>query len=139
MRKMEIKSKEQTELEDELKVIKNFKATHEHKCVYCGKKIITRDDLTVDHIIPRIEGGKTTDSNLVICCYSCNQSKGRIDLERYINCKIKEQINKERYAKNKCKKIGRMHDLQENNIYHMAIHDSNVWDINAFFKNEIVI
>ena len=133
------KSQEQQDLENELRIIRNFKNTHEHKCKYCGKAITERDDLTVDHVVPRSKDGITTNKNLVICCYGCNQSKGRIDVERFINCKIKEQFNKENYANRKCKKIGRMHNLDNNNVYHLAMHDSNVWDINAFFGKNIVV
>lgn len=43
-----------------------------HACVYCGA---TRD-LTIDHVIPRRLGGKTTWENLVACCRSCNTRKG---------------------------------------------------------------
>lgn len=133
------KSKEQLDLEEELRIIWKFKNTHEHKCKYCGKIIIEREDLTVDHKIARVNGGITEDSNLEISCYPCNQSKGRMDLERFINCKIKEQFNKENYANRKCKKIGRMHNLDTNNIIHIAKHDSNIWDINAFFGKNMVV
>jgi len=40
------------------------------RCQYCGKKATT-----VDHIVPRCQGGPTTWSNLAACCLSCNQFK----------------------------------------------------------------
>ncbi len=44
-------------------------------CHYCGKKF-KAEDLTMDHIIPVARGGKSTKGNVVVCCLSCNQSKG---------------------------------------------------------------
>ena len=43
------------------------------KCGYCGAN--TRD-LTVDHIIPKSRGGKSTFENCVACCKACNHKKG---------------------------------------------------------------
>jgi 5-methylcytosine-specific restriction endonuclease McrA len=43
-------------------------------CQYCGKKPNT-SDLTIDHIIPRKLGGKTSWTNCVLACFSCNQMK----------------------------------------------------------------
>jgi hypothetical protein len=31
---------------------------------------------TVDHVLPRCQGGKSTWGNLVACCFECNQAKG---------------------------------------------------------------
>ncbi len=44
-------------------------------CQYCGKKELARD-LTLDHILPRAQGGTTTPQNLVSACKTCNQRKG---------------------------------------------------------------
>ncbi|MBW1698413.1 MAG: HNH endonuclease [Deltaproteobacteria bacterium] len=43
------------------------------RCVYCGK---STKDLTLDHIIPRSRGGKSTFENCVACCKACNHKKG---------------------------------------------------------------
>jgi 5-methylcytosine-specific restriction endonuclease McrA len=40
-------------------------------CVYCGSK----ENLTVDHVIPRSRGGKTTWDNVVTACHPCNNKK----------------------------------------------------------------
>ena len=42
------------------------------KCQYCG----TEKELTLDHLVPKAKGGKTTWSNLVTACKSCNSKKG---------------------------------------------------------------
>lgn len=45
------------------------------KCQYCGLKG-NMFNLTVDHLMPRSRGGKTTPENLVTACFPCNQRKG---------------------------------------------------------------
>ena len=43
-------------------------------CAYCGKGHRAKD-LTIDHIIPRDQNGKTTWDNVISACFSCNQKK----------------------------------------------------------------
>ena len=43
-----------------------------HTCVYCGSK----ENLTIDHVLPRSRGGKTKWTNLVTACKKCNAQKG---------------------------------------------------------------
>jgi 5-methylcytosine-specific restriction endonuclease McrA len=42
-------------------------------CQYCGHE---RGNLTVDHVVPRSKGGKSTWDNIVACCAPCNRRKG---------------------------------------------------------------
>jgi 5-methylcytosine-specific restriction endonuclease McrA len=42
------------------------------ECQYCG----SRRHLTIDHVIPRSKGGKTSWTNLVTACNRCNVNKG---------------------------------------------------------------
>ena len=42
-------------------------------CGICGKKI--EDNPTIDHIIPKSLGGKSTFDNLQLAHYECNQNK----------------------------------------------------------------
>ncbi len=44
-----------------------------HTCQYCGAK---GEVMTVDHIVPRSQGGKDDWENLVCACFSCNHLKG---------------------------------------------------------------
>jgi 5-methylcytosine-specific restriction endonuclease McrA len=41
-------------------------------CQYCG----ARNQLTVDHVIPRSKGGGSTWDNIVAACAPCNRRKG---------------------------------------------------------------
>ena len=45
-------------------------------CQYCLSKFPT-NELTFDHLIPRCMNGKTTWTNVVSACTSCNLKKGR--------------------------------------------------------------
>ena len=46
----------------------------EGKCYYCGKEFPLQD-LTMDHIVPIIRGGKSAKNNLVPACKECNNKK----------------------------------------------------------------
>jgi 5-methylcytosine-specific restriction endonuclease McrA len=59
----------------ELKLTRNnvFERDKE-TCQYCGKTF-EREDLNLDHVIPRDFGGKTTWENIVCSCIKCNSKK----------------------------------------------------------------
>ncbi len=42
------------------------------RCQYCGD----RDDLTLDHVMPKSRGGRTNWDNLITACKKCNSKKG---------------------------------------------------------------
>lgn len=46
-----------------------------HRCQYCGREQSTRE-LTLDHVLPRSRGGRTTWTNVVAACGPCNRRKG---------------------------------------------------------------
>ena len=48
-------------------------------CQYCGQRA---SRLTIDHIVPRSQGGKHNWSNLVAACPACNHRKGGRTLEQ---------------------------------------------------------
>ena len=52
----------------------------EWKCQYCGC-VLNYETVTVDHIIPRSKGGKTSWKNCISSCKSCNKRKADKDLE----------------------------------------------------------
>ena len=47
----------------------------EGKCQYCSKQL-TKQNFTLDHIVPVSQGGKKVWQNIVTCCIACNQRKG---------------------------------------------------------------
>lgn len=44
-------------------------------CQYCAKTL-PRNELNLDHVVPRARGGRTTWENVVCCCIPCNLRKG---------------------------------------------------------------
>jgi 5-methylcytosine-specific restriction endonuclease McrA len=44
-------------------------------CQYCGQKLPAKK-LTMDHVLPRSRGGKTSWTNVVSACGPCNHRKG---------------------------------------------------------------
>ena len=54
---------------------KNILLRDRNTCQFCGK-IFPSSELTLDHVLPRSRGGRSTWENLVACCYRCNNTKG---------------------------------------------------------------
>lgn len=52
----------------------NLYRRDDHTCQYCGKKTST-SKLTIDHIVPRSRGGKSSWLNCVVACWDCNALK----------------------------------------------------------------
>jgi 5-methylcytosine-specific restriction endonuclease McrA len=46
-----------------------------HVCQYCNRPF-NRNHLTLDHVIPIVQGGKKNWENIVTACKPCNQRKG---------------------------------------------------------------
>ena len=54
---------------------RNIYARDGNKCQYCGKRMPTTE-LSLDHVVPKSQGGKSTWENIVCCCVKCNVKKG---------------------------------------------------------------
>src|ERR1700751_1921015 len=54
---------------------KNIFLRDRNNCQFCGR-VFPGSELTLDHVVPRSRGGRSSWENLVACCYSCNNSKG---------------------------------------------------------------
>ena len=54
---------------------RNLYARDKNVCQYCGKRF-SASELTLDHIVPRVQGGGNSWSNLVCACLRCNTRKG---------------------------------------------------------------
>jgi 5-methylcytosine-specific restriction endonuclease McrA len=54
---------------------RNLFARDGNRCQYCGKKFAT-DALSLDHVVPRVRGGKASWDNIVCACLRCNVRKG---------------------------------------------------------------
>jgi len=54
---------------------RNIFARDHNTCQYCGKKFSSAD-LSLDHVVPRSQGGHSTWDNVVCACLRCNVRKG---------------------------------------------------------------
>jgi 5-methylcytosine-specific restriction protein A len=43
-------------------------------CYFCGRKVLPKE-LTMDHMVPVIRGGKSSKGNIVPACKECNNKK----------------------------------------------------------------
>jgi len=95
---------------------KHWRDSHKESfCHYCKVKLnpsyrphelydgISQNDnnFTIDHFLPKAEGGKDSRENFIVCCFKCNNIRGKITsykshvdkikvIEEYI--KLKPQI-----------------------------------------------
>lgn len=54
---------------------RNIYARDGSRCQYCGRRFPT-SELSLDHVVPRSQGGLSTWRNVVCCCVTCNVQKG---------------------------------------------------------------
>lgn len=54
---------------------RNIFARDQCCCQFCGRRFATCE-LSLDHVKPRSQGGRSTWENLVCCCVRCNARKG---------------------------------------------------------------
>lgn len=54
---------------------KNILLRDRNTCQFCSRTL-PASELTLDHVVPRSRGGRSSWENLVACCYPCNNSKG---------------------------------------------------------------
>ncbi|MEM1329076.1 MAG: HNH endonuclease [Planctomycetota bacterium] len=54
---------------------RNLFARDRNQCQYCGNRFPT-SELSIDHVLPRSQGGPDTWENLVCSCVRCNAKKG---------------------------------------------------------------
>ena len=61
-------------------------------CQYCGRGVADGAKLEVDHIVPKIKGGKDTINNLITSCRECNKGKRDVLLTGKEMGKIKGKV-----------------------------------------------
>ncbi len=57
---------------------RNIYARDGNRCQYCGKRMPTTE-LSLDHVVPKSQGGRSTWENIVCCCVKMQREKGRAD------------------------------------------------------------
>ena len=53
----------------------NLLSRDNFRCQYCGVSL-TNSDASIDHVVPRSQGGTTRWDNVVSACHPCNRKKG---------------------------------------------------------------
>lgn len=88
---------------------RNIFARDRNQCQYCGNTYPT-NELSLDHVVPRSQGGDDTWANLACACTRCNAKKGgrtpeqahmkliRVPAEPRRNPQIHLRLGKDRYA-----------------------------------------
>ena len=78
---------------------------HGRKCFYCGKAV---SDFEVEHMFPKSRGGSNRIDNLTLSCHDCNEKKGTLTAEEFIQqtlpvkkatAKLKQLPNEKRLFK----------------------------------------
>lgn len=59
------------------------KVRNNNTCWYCGSTV-NPEELTADHVFPRVKGGSNSVDNIVYVCRHCNSSKGKKDLMEWL-------------------------------------------------------
>jgi len=57
------------------------------RCVYCGE-VFPPEELTLDHVQPRVRGGDRSHGNLVTACKACNTRKGSLRLSAFLHADV---------------------------------------------------
>jgi 5-methylcytosine-specific restriction endonuclease McrA len=63
-------------------------------CHYCGRRVPVRE-LTMDHIVPVVRGGRSTRGNVVPACKDCNNRKKYLlplEWEEYLESLREENV-----------------------------------------------
>ena len=60
---------------------KNLYLRDKGKCQYCDRKL-SKNEATIDHVVPQKYGGKSKWENVVLSCGKCNSKKGHKTLKQ---------------------------------------------------------
>ena len=75
---------------------RNLFARDQNHCQYCGRKF-SSSELSLDHVVPRSQGGASSWQNLVCACMKCNVRKGG-RTPRQAHMKLIAQPRRPRYS-----------------------------------------
>jgi len=90
-------------------------------CQYCNENF-SANELTFDHLIPKCTGGKTTWTNVVSACTTCNLKKGR-KLLKFTDIHLKRMP-----IKPTSEQLQRNGKNFPPNYLHKSWHDYLYWD-----------
>lgn len=66
------------------------------RCAYCGADLrgYAPENVTLDHLVSKSNGGSNQESNLVTCCRSCNSARGAKPWREYATGGAVERIER---------------------------------------------
>jgi 5-methylcytosine-specific restriction endonuclease McrA len=102
----------------------NIFTRDQHRCQYCGAQP-DKNDLTLDHVIPRSRGGGDSWENLVLACARCNVKKSNRTPEE-ANMHLIKQPSAPRWLP----RFGLSVRKQEANSWHRFV-DTSCWVTDA--------
>ena len=78
------------------------------RCVYCVADLHGADprDITLDHVVAKVDGGSNDSKNLVTACKHCNSSRADQPVSRFASPEARKQIKR-----NTARKIDRYRKL----------------------------
>jgi 5-methylcytosine-specific restriction endonuclease McrA len=82
---------------DDLTLRDRVFARDAYRCVYCGNPFPV-EQLSLDHVQPRMRGGDNSEGNLVTACRACNTRKGSLPAWAFLAELPDERANFLRYA-----------------------------------------
>ena len=64
-------------------------------CVYCNRDLhgAKPRDVTLDHLVPRSQGGTNAPTNLVTACLACNVAKGDTPWRQYVRSVVAAELH----------------------------------------------
>lgn len=62
--------------EKDERLIKSYLRTVQTICAYCGRPLVKVKKVTLEHVIPKTDAGRTSIWNCVLACEPCNTRKG---------------------------------------------------------------
>lgn len=78
------------------------------RCNYCGVRLLDpvahpnhADSATIDHIVPRCNGGDDNLINLALACRRCNEDKGNKSMMQWARQRVAEGLSVPRFPKMK--------------------------------------
>lgn len=93
-----------------------------YKCRYCGNDHVP---LTIDHIVLWENGGPTIEENLITSCKKCNNTRGSMPYNDWLNSpeylKVSEQLTEDEKLKNEVY-ANRIPEIEAN---HMRVNKRN--------------
>lgn len=68
----------------------------EFHCLYCLADLhgAAPSDVTLDHLVPRVDGGSNHESNLVTACRSCNSARQDTPLSRWVGPECRAHVRR---------------------------------------------